>query len=165
MVKYDRGRNKMAVFEAAQALEMAMRIEVNGEAFYRAVSKKTDDAELKELFEELASQERGHYRVFQRMAEEVESAPELPEQVAGDYQAFLEVALDQAVFGGEDKALRIAERAGDREAALRAAMGLEKDTMLFYYDLREMVGESDREAISAIIREEKKHLARLAGMV
>jgi rubrerythrin len=164
-VKYDRGRNKMAVFEAAQALEMAMRIEANGEAFYRAASEKSDDADLKELFEDLASQERGHYRVFQRMAREVEPAPELPEEVAGDYQAFLQVALDQAVFGGQDKALRMAEQAEDRDAALRAAMGLEKDTMLFYYDLREMVGESDRETISAIIREEKKHLARLAAMV
>lgn len=155
----------MAVFEAAQALEMAMRIEENGEAFYRAVAEKSDDPELKKLFEDLASQERGHYRAFRRMAQDVEPAPALPGQVAEDYQAFLEVALDQAVFGGEDKALRIAERAGDRDAALRAAMGFEKDTMLFYYDLREMVGEADREAISAIIGEEKKHLARLAGMV
>jgi rubrerythrin len=155
----------MAVFGAAQALEMAMGIEVNGEAFYRAASEKSDDAELKELFEDLASQERGHYKLFQRMAREVELGPELPEQEAEDYQAFLEVALDQAVFDGEDKALRMAERADDRDAALRVAMGLEKDTMLFYYDLREMVGESDRETISAIIREEKKHLARLARMV
>lgn len=155
----------MAVFEAAQALEMAMRIELNGEAFYRAASEKSNDAELKELFEDLAFQERGHYRAFQRMAREVEPAPELPGQEAEDYQAFLEVALDQAVFGGQDKALRIAERAEDRDAALRAAMGLEKDTMLFYYDLREMVGESDRETISDIIREEKQHLRRLAGMV
>ena len=155
----------MAVFEAAQALEMAMSIEVNGEAFYRAASEKSDDAKLKELFEDLASQERGHYRVFQRMARDVEPAPELPGQEAEDYQAFLEVALDQAVFRGQDKALRMAERAEDRDAALRAAMGLEKDTMLFYYDLREMVAESDRETISNVIREEKKHLARLAAMV
>jgi rubrerythrin len=144
---------------------MAMSIEVNGEAFYRAASEKANDPELKELFEDLASQERRHYRAFERMARDVEPAPELPEEVAEDYRAFLEVALDQAVFRGQDKALRMAERAEDRDAALRAAMGLEKDTMLFYYDLREMVGGSDRETISAIIREEKKHLARLAGMV
>ncbi|MGD8968801.1 MAG: ferritin family protein, partial [Anaerolineae bacterium] len=88
----------MAVFEAAQALEMAMRLEVNGEAFYMAAGEKSDDAELKELFEDLASQERGHYKVFQRMARDVEPAPELAGEEAEDYQAFLEVALDQAVF-------------------------------------------------------------------
>lgn len=146
-------------------MEMAMGMEANGEAFYRAVSEKTDDEELKGLFEELASQERGHYKAFERMAQGVEPAPQIAEQAAGDYEAYVEVALDQAVFHGEDKAVRLAERADDRETALRAAMGLEKDTMLFYYDLREMVDASDREIISDIIREERRHLARLAKMV
>jgi len=155
----------MAVFQAAQALEMAMGMEVNGEAFYKAVSEKTDDEELKGLFQELASQERAHRKVFERMAQGVEPAPEIPVQATQEYEAYVEVALDQAVFRGEDKALRLAERAEDRETALRAAMGLEKDTMLFYYDLREMVDESDREVITDIIREERQHLARLAKMV
>jgi rubrerythrin len=155
----------MAVFQAGQALEMAMGMENRGEAFYRAASDKSDDPELKELFAELAAQERGHYKAFEQMAQGVEPRPELPEPVASEYQAFVEVALGQAAFQGEDKALRLAEQAEDRETALRAAMGLEKDTMLFYYDLREMVHESDREIISDIIREEKKHLARLAEMV
>jgi len=155
----------MAVFQAGQALEMAMGMEVNGEAFYRAVSEKTDDEALRGLFQELASQERAHYKVFERMAQGVEEAPHMGEQAVEEYEVYVEVALDQAVFRGEDKALRLAERAEDRETALRAAMGLEKDTMLFYYDLREMVDEADREVITDIIREERQHLARLAKMV
>ena len=155
----------MAVFQAGQALEMAMGMEVSGEAFYKAVSEKTDDEELKALFEDLASQERGHYKAFERMAQKVDPAPELPDPATVEYQAYVEVALDQAAFRGEDKAVRLAEQAEDRETALRAAMGLEKDTMLFYYDLLEMVDESDREIISDIIREERQHLARLAQMV
>jgi rubrerythrin len=58
----------------------------------------------------------------------------------------------------------MAEEAGDRAAALRAAMGFEKDTMLFYYDLREMVSEKDRQIITDIIREEKQHLRRLVNL-
>jgi rubrerythrin len=68
------------------------------------------------------------------------------------------------VFVGPDKALRMAEEARDRKAVLRAAMGLEKDTMLFYYDLREMVADVDRATVSDIINEEKQHLRRLAKM-
>jgi len=37
--------------------------------------------------------------------------------------------------------------------------------LLFFYDLRDMVSGADREAISGIIREEKKHLRRLAKML
>ena len=36
--------------------------------------------------------------------------------------------------------------------------------MLFFYDLREMVSEAERGAISDVILEEKAHLRRLAKM-
>ena len=70
--------------------------------------------------------------------------------------------LDRAQVLGD---ARRAKEAEDRETALRAALGFEKDTLLFFYDLREMVGEADQEAVSGIIREEKKHLRRLASML
>ena len=73
--------------------------------------------------------------------------------------------MNNALFAGPDKALALARQAEDREMALRAAMGFEKDTLLFFYDLRDMVSEADREAISGVIREEKRHLRRLAKML
>jgi rubrerythrin len=154
----------MAVFEASQALEMALQIEENGEAFYKAAADSTDDAEVAGLFQELAARERRHYEIFEDMAKTVGPPPEPAGEAVGDYASFLRAALDNAVFEGPDKALRIAEEARDRDAALRAAMGFEKDTMLFYYDLREMVDETDRATITDIINEEKQHLRRLAKM-
>ena len=155
----------MAVFSAAQALSMAVRIEENGTAFYTAAAERTEDQELRELFEELAGRERAHRQVFEDMAKHVEPVSGPVESDVGDYASFLEVALDHAVFAGEDKALRMAEEADSGPAALRAAMGFEKDTMLFYYDLREMVGEKDRVLISEVIQEEKRHLRRLVDSV
>lgn len=155
----------MAVFEASQALEMALQIEENGEAFYEAAADRSEDSEVAELFEELATRERRHYEVFEDMAEAVGPPPEPSREEIGDYTSFLQVALSHAVFEGPDKALRMAEEARDRDAALRAAMGFEKDTMLFYYDLREMVDDADRATITDIINEEKQHLRRLAKML
>jgi rubrerythrin len=155
----------MAIFTAAEALEMAMEIEKNGEVFYTAVAQKSADPEVQALFEDLAAQERGHYRVFQKMLGAVEPALELPATEYDEYQTYVQSALDNALFAGPDKALALAKQAEDRETALRAAMGFEKDTMLFFYDLREMVGEADQEAVSNVIREEKKHLRRLAGLL
>lgn len=154
----------MAVFEASQALQMALQIEENGEAFYEAAAERSGDPELADLFQELAARERRHYEVFERMAESVGPPPESSSEEVGDYASFLQVALDHAVFDGPDKALRMAEGARGRDAALRAAMGFEKDTMLFYHDLREMVDDADRVTITDIINEEKKHLRRLAKM-
>jgi rubrerythrin len=155
----------MAVFTAAEALEMALEIEKNGEVFYNAAAEKSDDAEVTALFEDLAVQEQMHYKVFQKMLGGVGSAPELPAEEYNQYQAYLQSALDNALFSGEDKALALAEKATDRETALRAALGFEKDTMLFFYDLREMVGQADKEAVSRVIGEERKHVRRLASLL
>jgi rubrerythrin len=155
----------MAVFTAAEALEIAMEIEKNGEVFYNAVAKQSDDAEVKALFEDLAAQEQIHYRVFQKMLGGVGSAPALPAGEYDQYQAYMQAALDNALFAGEDKALALAKKATDRETALRAALGFEKDTMLFFYDLREMVGEADRASVSRVIGEERKHVRRLAALL
>jgi len=155
----------MAVFNAAEALDMALAIEKNGETFYNEVAAKSADPEVKALFEDLAVQERGHYQVFQKMLGGLSPAPKLPAAEYDEYEVYLQVALDSALFAGPDKALTLARQAEDRETALRAAMGFEKDTLLFFYDLRDMVREADREAISRIIREEKVHLRRLAKML
>jgi rubrerythrin len=155
----------MAFLTAAEALKWALEIERNGEAFYNGVAAKSADPEVKALFEDLAAQERGHYQVFQKMLEEVKPDPDLTKVDYDEYQTYLQVALADALFAGPDKGLTLAKQAKDRETALRAAMGFEKDTLLFFYDLREMVSEAERRTISDIILEEKAHLRRLAKML
>ena len=156
----------MAFLTAAEALKWAMEIEENGEVFYNAVAAKSADPEVKALFEDLAVQERGHRRAFQKMLEKVKPDPDLSSVGIqyDEYQAYLQAVLADALFAGPDKGLALAEQAQDRETALRAAMGFEKDTLLFFYDLREMVSEAERGAISDVILEEKAHLRRLAKM-
>ncbi len=155
----------MSFFTAAEGLEMAMEIEKNGELFYREVASSNSDPDIKALFEDLAAQEQGHYRLFQKMVGKVEPAPPLPAAEYDQYDTYVQVALESALFAGPDKALALARQATDRETALRAALGFEKDTLLFFYDLRDMVREQDRETIGKIIREEKKHIRRLAAML
>jgi rubrerythrin len=99
------------------------------------------------------------------MLEKVKPEPDLSNIEYDEYQTYLQVALAEALFAGPDKGLTLAKQAQDRETALRAAMGFEKDTLLFFYDLREMVSEAERRAISDIILEEKAHLRRLARML
>ena len=157
----------MAFLTAAEALKWAMEIEKNGEVFYNEVAAKSADPKVKVLFEHLADQERGHYRAFQKMLEQVKPDPDLSSVGAqhDDYEDYLRVVLVNALFAGSDKGLMLAEQAQDRETALQAAMGFEKDTLLFFYDLREMVGEAERGTISDVILEEKAHLRRLARML
>ena len=157
----------MGVFAAAEAFEIAMQIEKNGEVFYNAVAARMADPSVKKLFQELAAQEQRHYEVFQKMAGTVGGAasPAAPDAECDEYQVYLQATLDNALFAGPDKALALAEQARDRQAALRVAIGFEKDTLLFFYDLRDMVSEAEQKAVNGIIQEEKLHLRRLAKLL
>ena len=157
----------MALFTAAEALEIAMEIEKNGEVFYGAVAAGMTDPTLKEIFQELAAQEQRHYQVFQKMAGTVGGAasPAAPDAERDEYQVYLQATLDSALFAGPDKALVLAEQAHDHQAALRVAIGFEKDTLLFFYDLCDMVSVAEQKTINGIIAEEKQHLRRLAKLL
>ncbi len=61
--------------------------------------------------------------------------------------------------------MAVAEQVTDEKEAVRMAMGFEKETLLFFHDLRDVVSEADKEVILHIIAEEKSHLQRLAGML
>jgi rubrerythrin len=82
-----------------------------------------------------------------------------------EYQAYLEATVQSALFEGPDRALVAAEEAKDEGEAVRMAMGFEKETMLFFYNLRDIVSDADQQIIDRIIAEEKAHLRRLAGML
>ncbi len=155
----------MAVFTPAEALNMAMQVEKNGQAFYEAAAQKASDPKVRDLMERLAEWEVRHYETFRQLAGEAASLPPLSGSQWEEYDVYLETALHNALFGGPDKALAAVDEIESEEDALRMALGFEKDTLLFYYDLREMVAESQRGPVDQIIREEKSHVSLLAALL
>ena len=155
----------MAFLKAADVVEMAMNLEKSGEVYYRAVAAKMESTEVKALFEDLADQEVKHYQVFAKLAKGVRGQPIMLDEEWDQYQAYLGATVQSALFEGPDKALAAAAQVADSEEALRAAIGFEKETMLFFHDLREVASDVDQEVIGRIIAEEKRHLKRLAGML
>ncbi len=155
----------MAVFTAAEAVNMALRIEQTGEAFYTNVARKVGDPQVKAVLEDLAVQEQRHYNAFMKLSGYVSEPPSHSRQDWEEYAQYLQVAVDNAIFAGPDKALALAESIADPQEALRMALGFEKDTLLFYYDLRELMREADRPVVNEIIREEKAHVRRLASLL
>lgn len=155
----------MAFLQAADAVEMAMGIETNGEAFYRAVARKARSSQARALFEDLAEQETKHYQAFSQMSKAIRDKPLMSQEEWEQYQGYLQATVQSALFEGPDKALAAAEEVQDEQEAVRMAMGFEKETMLFFYNLHDIVSDADQKVIDRIIAEEKTHLQRLAGML
>jgi rubrerythrin len=153
----------MALFQAADIVELAMQVEQSGEAFYNAVAAKVETSEARELFEYLAGQEVVHYQIFQRLSQTVREAPFMTDEEWNLYQDYLNGTVQSAFFQGTDKALALAETVSDSQTAIQMAIGFEKETLLFFYDLRERIPGADRPVVQAVIAEEKRHIQRLVS--
>jgi rubrerythrin len=155
----------MAFLQAADAVELAMGIEDSGEAFYRAVAKKAQTLAVRVLFEDLADQEVLHRAAFKKMGQELGDALLMDQEEWEQYQEYLQATVQSALFEGPEKALAAAETVTDEKEAIRMAMGFEKETILFFYNVRDVVTGGKKEVIDRIIVQEKAHVRRLAGML
>ncbi|MCJ7738748.1 MAG: ferritin family protein [Anaerolineae bacterium] len=155
----------MAFLQAADAFEMAMGIEKNGEAFYRAVAQKAQAFQVRGLFADLAEQEVEHYEIFFKLSKTLRDKPLMSADEWEQYQGYLQATVQSALFEGLDKALAAADVVADEKEAIRMAMGFEKETILFFYTLRDVVTGGQQEMIGKIIAQEKLHVRRLAGML
>ena len=153
----------MALFQAADIVELAMQVEQSGETFYRAVAAKVEAREARTLFEYLAGQEVIHYQVFQKLSQSIHEAPFMTDQEWDLYMDYLNGTVQSAFFEGPDKALALAETVSDAQQAINLAIGFEKETLLFFYDLRERIPDKDRPVVEKIIDEEKRHIRRLVS--
>jgi rubrerythrin len=151
----------MPVFEATDIIEMSLELEKSGEGFYRSVASKTSTEAVSALFNSLADAELEHYATFEALSKTIWATPPMLAEEWTQYMLYLQSTIQSVFFQGADKALALAEQVTDEKEALRMAMGFEKETLLFFYDLRDMVSDSDRAVMSRIIQEEKTHLKEL----
>jgi rubrerythrin len=154
----------MALLTGDEMIEIATRLEESGEAFYNAAAEKATMPGVKALFRDLAIQEQHHRRAFQQMGRDVVELALSPEQW-DEFQAYTDALLQQSFFAKPEGALSQAAQAMDEQEALQGALGFEKETLLFFHELRDAVRGAGQQVIERIIQEEKRHIQRLAGML
>ncbi|MGD2206492.1 MAG: ferritin family protein [Anaerolineae bacterium] len=154
----------MALLTGDEVIEMAMRLEEDGETFYNTAAEKATTASIQSLFEDLAVQEQYHRRAFQQMGGGAVEFALSPEQWE-EFQAYTEALLQNTFFAEPESALNRAAEAQDERAALQAALGFEKETLLFYHELRNVVRGAGKQKVDKIIEEERQHIRRLSGLL
>jgi len=155
----------MAVFSAGELVEAAIGIERNGVVYYSSLAESSTDASLKETYTRLADMERKHIDIFQRLLGSVgRYEPTHAGESEEEYQRYLEALIDSVVFTDDKVARKLAQDARSPAEAIQTALGAEKDSILFYLEMRDFVGRNDRPAIDLVIKEEKSHVRELSRL-
>jgi rubrerythrin len=94
-----------------------------------------------------------------------EAAPEVVYDPNGDVAHYLRAAADTHVFQvGRDDPSRLSN--ASLEEVLEAAIGFEKDTVVFFLGVREMVpDELGGDELDRLIREEMDHISSLTRLL
>lgn len=152
----------MSLFSAKDVFEFAVRIEENGEKFYRDSAEKLANPEIKKLFVFLADEEVRHKQTFEKLAARMGSM-QLPKQLDTDYKAYLNAYSENLIFAESDTDRKIAA-IDDERTALLYALEKELDTIHYYREIRELIPASEQGLIEKIIDEERSHVVKLAEM-
>ncbi len=149
----------MAKYSIDEVLEMAVQTEKLGYQFYTGMADKfKKDAGLVKLFTTLASKEKTHERTFTNLKETVAKTGTEPvewDEVTKYMRAFVESEF----FLGGGKSLPSMDHLRTAADAVKFALGFEKETLLYFMELRAIVKE--KAMVDSVIDEEKSHIVWL----
>ena len=135
-------------------------MERNGAKFYREAADKIDDVQKKDLLLGFAQMEDEHEKTFMSMRSELEGKEK--EETAfdpeGESERYLQALADTRVF------FKKQIDPSSMEQIFMAAIEAEKDSIVFYLGMKDLVPESfGQSKLDAIIREEMGHIRNLSA--
>lgn len=154
-------------FGAEDVYEMARQIEGEASAFYKRAASASGSPTCRRLLLELASMEVEHEQLFATMKAGTSARPPAPAIGAGEKAGRNRPDLTRMLMSGiaEDLAARFTGRETDEEI-LRKAIVFEKDTIVFFLDMKSYVfTDADSKRIDELISEELGHVLQLTGQL
>lgn len=138
--------------EIKHAIEIAMKAEELGAKFYGNLAKKfSDKPDLKETLEQLAKDEVDHRKQFGDL---LNIEPGRKVTVPEEHYDFLK-QIDISKYFDNMKDVEDV----DEKEILTQAYEFEKETVLFYHGIKDVVGDSKE--LDEIIKMEKTHMNKL----
>jgi rubrerythrin len=156
----------MLEFNADEVFEMAEQLERNGAKFYRRAAQLAKLEEHSRVLLELAAMEDAHELTFSDMRRRLadpQARPDVLQDLDNMSEHYLKAWADRSVFPTSEDPFEILKGGESMDTILTAAIGREKDAIVFFEGLkRSLKGEADRTRVDAIILEELDHIALLS---
>jgi rubrerythrin len=154
--------NELSSFDV---LAIAVQVERNGIEFYRKAAALFADNSAGGLFNKLLQWEQTHVATFSRMRDDIaekswKRGTYRPDCVSIPQEQLL---AGLAVFGVHPNPVEEFTGRETREEVLRAAIQKEKDAVVFYTGLKDLVFDPDEQSVvDDIIKEEVQHIRILS---
>ncbi len=148
----------MENYSINEVIEQAVQTEKLGYEFYISMANRFDkDEKFRKFFETLAVKEQEHEKTFTGLKETIGDQNLEGWEEASQY---LRAIVESEFFLGKNKSLPSLDHLETVEDAVRFAIGFEKETLLYFLSLKDVIKE--KELVNKIINEEKEHIVWLS---
>ena len=149
------------MFSIAEIIDLAVKIEKNGEAVYRQAIDQSKNQALKELLIRVADDERDHAAWFQSLLADIEK--EQPQTQVREMDA----AMLEDLIGKQSFSLADIDFSGieNSRTLVDIFIEFENDTILFYEMLKTfLTDDATVDHLEKIIQEETLHIQKLEDL-
>ena len=146
------------MFEIKEILELAIRLEKNGEATYRKAMASCSDESINALLQWMADEEVSHREWFAALKSDLEKGVKNPFIEEMGRQVFKDLV------GGQSFSLKEVDfsKVGSTHELIPIFIEFEQDTVLFYELIAPFIeDEKTRGHLQRIIAEENRHIDRM----
>lgn len=147
-------------FHISEIYQFAIKIEENGEKFYRSIAQKTKKKEVKDLFIFLADEEIKHKKVFEELLSKIEKYQ--PHEIYPDeYFLYLKAYAEELIFPPN------IEKEIEKEDEIEAidfGIRRELDSIMYYLEMKGFVPETQHSELDKIIEQERFHFIKLSNL-
>ncbi|MGO9380475.1 MAG: ferritin family protein [Dissulfurispiraceae bacterium] len=148
------------LFEVKEVLDFAVYIEQNGYEFYSEASKKFNDRNIVALFDYLALEEMKHEKLFKDLAKSADKF-DAEESYEGEFNAYMKEFCASHSLANRDTLRTTLDNLKTFEDVLDQALSFEKDSVVFFSELKYMAVFDREQVIETVIKEELDHLRKL----
>ncbi len=150
-----------SMFRITDICNIAVQIEKNGEASYRRAGERIADPEIQKMFYWMADEEHRHGKWFASLTADIPIPPER-ESLEEMGRSLLQEMVEGQTFSLVQEQL---EKTASFSELLAQTREFEKDTVLFYEFLRDLIDDQDTaRQLEIIIGEERQHARQLAEL-
>ena len=144
-------------------LELAIEIEKNGRFFYEVAARLNRNKEIGDVFARLAAREKEHENTFHDMLSQL-GGYRPNQKYTGEHYQYIRDLAQSSIFAGEQAQTVLRRKSITDVEAVEIGISFEKDSILFYSEMRGMMPRHDQEMVDVITSEEKRHLSELTYM-
>lgn len=136
-------------------LDVAIWLEKSGKEFYENAVTSFQDDELKSILLFLIEEEQKHEAIYKTLSQKITGNPQIQEELFGEYGMFIRLLVSEI-----SESLK-AEHPNTRDQLIQTAIQFEKDTLLYFHEIKRLFTGEDAVVIQTICDEERNHIRLL----